>query len=165
MGFLPCLFSLYAYVHYLNVPKFELLFPVMNAKSGTRTWSGMRTYIELCYYRDENIILYISYLTWITRGWRICLSTNLVLIDPENGFSSDQRKSCIWTNAGFLIWPLATHFSEIWTTIHFSTRKMNVKMGPANWWPFYLGLIVLKWCSTMRLGCSIYDYHATLECH
>ena len=49
-----------------------------------------------------------------------------------------------WTNAGILIGPLGTNFSEILTQIHkFSFKKIHLKMSSGKWRPFCLDLNVL----------------------
>ena len=57
-----------------------------------------------------------------------------------------RRQAIIWTNAGILlIRNLGTHFSEILSELHtFSFKKIDLKMSSTRWWPFCLGLNVLK---------------------
>ena len=65
--------------------------------------------------------------------------------NSDNGLASGRRQAIIWTNAGMLIGPLWTNFSEIWMAIYtFSFKKMHLKMPFGKWRPFYLGLNVLK---------------------
>ena len=68
-----------------------------------------------------------------------------------NGLS-DWRQAIIWTNGGMLlIGPLGTNFSENLIKIHiFSSEKMQLKMSPGKWWPFYLDLSVLIYSSLMK---------------
>ena len=74
----------------------------------------------------------------------ICVS-KLTIIGSDNGLLPGLRQAIIWTNAGILlISPFGTNFSEILIEIHiFSFKKMHLKMS-GNWWPFCLGLIVLR---------------------
>ena len=74
------------------------------------------------------------------------LSASLsMIIDSDNGLSPGRRQAIIWTNAGiWLIWPLGTNFNEILIGIQtFSFKKTQLKMSPAKWRPFCLGLNVL----------------------
>ena len=75
----------------------------------------------------------------------ICVS-RLTIIGSDNGLSPDRCLAIIWTNAGLLlIGPLETNFSENLIEIHtFSFKKMLLKMSPAEWPPFHLGLNVLR---------------------
>ena len=75
----------------------------------------------------------------------ICIG-KLTIIGSDNGLSPDRRQAIIWTNAGLLlIGPLGTNFSEILIKIlTFSFKKMRLKVSSAKWWPFCLGLNVLR---------------------
>ena len=68
------------------------------------------------------------------------------IIGSDSGFSPGRRQPIIWTNVRILlIGPLGTNFSEILIKIHtFPFMRMHLKMLPINWWPFYLGLNVLR---------------------
>ena len=57
-----------------------------------------------------------------------------------------RRQAIIWTNAGILlIGPLGTNSSEILIEIlMFSSKIMRLKVSPAKWRPFCLGLNVLR---------------------
>ena len=86
----------------------------------------------------------------------ICIS-KLTIIGSDNGLSPDRRQAIIWTNPGILLTgPLGTNFSEILIEIHaFSFRKMHLKMLSGKWWPFCLGLNVLKtskWNVMLAIG-------------
>ena len=71
----------------------------------------------------------------------VCKLTNIV---PDNGLSPDRRQAIIWINAGILlIRAPGTKFSEILSEIHkFTFKKMHLKISPAKWRPFCLGLNV-----------------------
>ena len=75
----------------------------------------------------------------------ICVSKQTI-IGSDNGLSPGQRQAIIWTNAGILlIGTLGTNFSEILIEIRiFSFKKMGLKLSPAKWRPFCLGLNVLR---------------------
>ena len=74
----------------------------------------------------------------------ICVN-DLTIIGSDNGLSPGQRQAIIWTNAGILLTgPLGTNFNEILIKIlAFSFKKMHLKVSPAKWRPFCLGLNVL----------------------
>ena len=85
------------------------------------------------------------YLTHWGRVTHICV-VKLTIIGSDNGLSPPgRRQAIIWTNAGrLLIGPLGTNFSEILIGIQtFSFKKMHLKISPAKWRPFCLGLTVL----------------------
>ena len=71
---------------------------------------------------------------------------NLAIIGSDNDLSPARRQAIIWTNAGILlIGPLGWKFSEILIGIQtFSFKKMHLNMSSAKWWPFCLGLNVLR---------------------
>ena len=71
---------------------------------------------------------------------------NLTIIGQDNGLSPDRHQAIIWNNAGILlIGPLKTNFSEIFVKIQaFSFKKRHLKMSSGKWWPFCLGLNVLR---------------------
>ena len=75
-----------------------------------------------------------------------CVS-NLTIIGSYNGLSPGRGQAIIWTNAGILlIGPLGTNFSDILIEIHtFSFKEMHLKTLSGKWWPFCLGLNVLRW--------------------
>ena len=58
----------------------------------------------------------------------------------------ERRQAIIWTNAGILlIGTLGSNFSEILSEIHiFSLKKMHLKTSSVKWWPFCLGLNMLR---------------------
>ena len=68
----------------------------------------------------------------------------------------DRRQVIIWTNAVMLlIWSLGTNFSDILIEIHtFLFKKFYLTILYWKWWPFCLGLSVLKlefwWPQMMR---------------
>ena len=74
----------------------------------------------------------------------LCLD-NLSINVSDNGLSLGKRQAIIWTNAGMLIRPWGTNFSEILIEeIHiFSFKKMHLKMTSGKWWPICLGPNVL----------------------
>ena len=88
----------------------------------------------------------LHHLTHWGRVTHICVS-NLTIIGSDNGLSPGQCQAIIWINAGILITgPLGTNFSEILIEIYiFSFKKMHLKMWSGKWWPFCLGLSVLKY--------------------
>ena len=75
----------------------------------------------------------------------ICVS-DLTSIGSDNGLSPGRRQAIIWTTAGImLIGPLGTNLSENSIEIlTFSFMQMRLKVSSAKWWPFCLGLNVLK---------------------
>ena len=100
------------------------------------------------YCRPEAIFLAVTYFRMLIHWGRvtqICVN-KLTIIDSDNGVSSVQRLAIIWTSAGILlIGPLGTNFSEILIKIlTFSFKKMRLKMSSATWWPFWLGLSVIR---------------------
>ena len=97
------------------------------------------------YYRPIHGYLVGSMLTHWGRVTHICVS-NLTIIGPDNGLSSDRRQAIIWTNDGiFLVGPLGTNFSEILIKIStFSFNKMRLKVSSVKQRPFCLGLNVLN---------------------
>ena len=79
----------------------------------------------------------------------ICL-IKLATIGPDNGLLHDRRQAIIWTNTEILL-----NFSEILSEIHtFSFKKMHLKMSPAKWRQFYVGINVLtspvKWATDVE---------------
>ena len=68
--------------------------------------------------------------------------SELFSIGSVNGLSPIWHQTIIQTKAGLLsIRPLGTNFGEIWTKIqNFSSRKMQMKILSAKWWPFCPGL-------------------------
>ena len=95
--------------------------------------------------RSINFSLNFTPLThwgWVTH---ICVSKQTT-IGSDNGLSPGRRQAIIWTNAGILlIGTLGTNFSEILIEIRiFSFKKMGLNVSSAIWWPFCLGLNVLK---------------------
>ena len=86
-----------------------------------------------------------SELTHCGRVTHICVGKPTIT-GSDNGLSPGRRQAIIWTKAGILlILPLGTNFSEFLIVIHiFSFNKMHLKMSPAKWRPFCLGLNVLS---------------------
>ena len=84
-------------------------------------------------------------LTHWGRVTHICVG-NLTIIVSDNGLSPGRRQAITWTNVGILlIGTLGTNFSEMLIEIHtFSFKKIHLKMSSGKWWPFCLGLNVLK---------------------
>ena len=65
---------------------------------------------------------------------------NWVSTGSDNGLAPDRHQDIIWTNAGILIAPLETNFSEIGIKIqNFSFMKMHLKMSSGKWRPFCPG--------------------------
>ena len=87
----------------------------------------------------------MSGLTHWGRVTHICVS-KLTIIGSDNGLSPGRRQAIIWTNAGILLsGSLGTNFSEILIGIQtFSFNKLRLKMSPAKWCPFCLGLNMLR---------------------
>ena len=77
-----------------------------------------------------------------------------IIIGSDNGLSPGRRQAIIWTNAGILlIGPLGTNLNEILIEIHtFSFKKIHLKMLSGKWWPFCLGLNVLKFVACNEAG-------------
>ena len=75
----------------------------------------------------------------------ICVG-NLTIIGSDNGLSPGRQQAIIWTNAGILlIGPLGTNFSEtLIKLVTFSFKKMRSNVSSGKWWPFCLGLNVLR---------------------
>ena len=102
------------------------------------------TWIILC---NTNISLQpLTHWGWVAN---ICVSTliiiTLIIIGSDNSLSPDRRQAIIWTNAGILIGPVKTNFSEIRVRIQtFSLKKIHLKMLSAKWHPFFLGLNMLN---------------------
>ena len=72
--------------------------------------------------------------------------SKITIIGSDNGLSPGRCQAIIWTSVGILlIGPLGTNFSEILIEIYtFSIKKMHLKMSSGKWWPFCLGLNVLR---------------------
>ena len=79
-----------------------------------------------------------------------CVS-KLTIIGSDNGLLSDWCQAIIWTKVGILlIGHLGTSFSRILIEIPiFSFKKMHLKRSSGKWWPFWLGLNVLKKSTTV----------------
>ena len=91
------------------------------------------------------------------RVTHICVSKQTI-IGSDNGLSPGRRQAIIWTNAETLIiCPLGTTFNEILIKIHiFSFTKMHLKLSSGIWWPFCIGLNVLRafgWFSWFNCAC------------
>ena len=84
-------------------------------------------------------------LTHWGRVTYICVG-KLTTIVSDNGLSLGRHQAIIWTSAGILIIaPLETNFSEILTEIDIlSFKSLHLKMSPAKWCLFCLGLHVLN---------------------
>ena len=80
-----------------------------------------------------------------------CIISKLTIIGSDNGLTPGWCQDIIWTNAAtLLIGPLETNFTGILIQIiTFSFSKMHFKMSSRKWWPFCLGLNVLK---RVRMG-------------
>ena len=89
--------------------------------------------------------LLVKHLTHWGRLTHICVGRPTI-IGSDNGLSPGRRQAIIWTNDEMLlIGPLGTKFSELWISIQtFSFKKMHLKMSPAKWRLFCLGLNVLN---------------------
>ena len=81
----------------------------------------------------------------IEAEWHIFVG-KLTIIGSDNGLSPGRHQAIIWTSAGtLLIGSLGTNFSEISIRIQtVSFKKIYLKMSPAKWHAFSLGLSVLK---------------------
>ena len=95
-------------------------------------------------YFDLNLIWLYSLSYW-GRVAHICVS-KLTNIGSDNVLSPGRCQAIIWTIAGILlIGPLGTIFSEILIEISlFPFTKMHLNVLSAKWWPFCLGLKVLR---------------------
>ena len=83
-----------------------------------------------------------TYLTHWGRMTHIGIGI-LTIIASDNGLLPGQHQDIIWTNAGISL--IGTNFSEILIKIlTFSFEKMCSKVSSAKYWPFCLGLNVLK---------------------
>ena len=71
---------------------------------------------------------------------------NLTTIGSDKGLSTGRRQTIIWPNSGILlIRPLWSNCSEILIEIDkFPFTKMHLNMPSAKWWPFGLGLNMLR---------------------
>ena len=87
----------------------------------------------------------------------------LTISGSDNGLSPERPQAIIWTNAGILlIWHPGTNFSEIWIEIYtFSLKKMHLNMSSGKWWPFCLGLNVLK--PSKQLNNSVTVIHTYID--
>ena len=75
--------------------------------------------------------------------------SKLTIIGSDNGFSPGRHKAIFWANAEILL--IQTKFIEILSEFHaFSLRKVHLKMSPAKWPPFSLGLNVLSSLSDLQ---------------
>ena len=99
-------------------------------------------------------VLLSSCLTHWGRVTHIC-ANKVTIVCSDNGLSPGRRQAIIWTNAGILlIGTLGTNFSDILIEIRpFSFKKMHLKMSSGKWWPFCLGLNVLKAWETVAYLC------------
>ena len=95
-------------------------------------------------YFDLNLIWLYSLSYWGPVA-HICVS-KLTNIGSDNGLSPGRCQAIIWTIAGILlIGPLGTIFSEILIEIStFPFTKMHLNVLSAKWWPFCLGLNVVR---------------------
>ena len=96
----------------------------------------------------DNFMITFSYATLLTHWGRvthICVS-ELTIIGSDNGLPPGRCQAIIWTNDDILlIGPLGTNFNEILFGIQtFLFNKMHLKLSPAKWRPFCLGINVLK---------------------
>ena len=91
------------------------------------------------------ICKYQHFLTHSGRVMHICVS-KLTSIGSDNGLSPGRCQAIIWTNVGIsLIQILGSNFSKIIIEIRiFLLTKTPLKMSSGKWWPFCLGLNVLK---------------------
>ena len=102
---------------------------------------------HISFIRPQWVNLLICF-TWICvklieAEWRIYAS----VIQPSlvQIMACRRRQAIIWTNAGILIGPLGTNFSEILIgNLTFSFKKMCLKVSSVKWCPFCLGLNVLS---------------------
>ena len=91
-------------------------------------------------------------LTHWGRVMHIC-SHNLSISSSDNGLSPGWCQTIICSNSLILsVGLLGTKFSEILIKIYIFSLKMHLKIAAGNWWPFCLGLNVLK-CTTTTFHC------------
>ena len=85
---------------------------------------------------------FLTHWGWVTHIY----ISKLTIIVPDYGLLPGRHQAIIWINAGlFLIGPLGTNFGEMYIEIlTFSFKKMHLKVSSAKWWPFCLGLNVLR---------------------
>ena len=101
--------------------------------------------VNMCYWH-----ICIRYLDrWGLTHWGRVTHINvskLTSIGSDNGLSPGRRQAIIWTNTWIsLILYLGTNFSEILIEIlTFSFMKICLKVSPAKWRPFCIGLNVLN---------------------
>ena len=95
---------------------------------------------------DEYDCIRFTLLTHWGRVTHICVS-KLTIIGSDNGLSPGRRQAIIWINARILlIRHLGTNFNEISIEIlTFAFIKTRLKVSPAKWRPFCLGLNVLSY--------------------
>ena len=132
--------------HFVNVPsqwETTLQFNIISHwLSAFTKWSPvLSTHTSLPTIGAQHKLL----LTLWGRKMHICISKHTIIVS-DNVLSPGWCEAIIWTNAGILfISPLGTNFGEILMEIYkFSLKKMHLKMSSGKWWPFCLGLNVLR---------------------
>ena len=105
-------------------------------------------------------------LTHWDRVTHTCVN-KLTIIGSDNGLSPGRRQAIIWTNDGLLfICPRVTNFNEILIEIHIFSLKTPFEIRYGKWWPFCLGLNVLRTCNTIHIRLAVMisltqDIHVT----
>ena len=101
---------------------------------------------NLSWTSDHAIFLRLSNLIFNALRPSICVS-KLTIFGSDNGSSPGRRQTItVAYDVILLIRTLGTNISEILSEIHiFSLKKMHMKMSPAKWRPFFLGLNVLNY--------------------
>ena len=96
----------------------------------------------------------------------LCIG-NLTIIGSDNGLCPGRRQAIISINTGILlICLLGTNFSEILIGIlAFSFKKMCLKVSPAKWHPFCLGLNVLIGTNPLKETSVKFEWDCFKELH
>ena len=96
-------------------------------------------------FHDRVVAQFTDILTHWGRVKHKCVSS-LYITGSDNGLSPGRHQAIIWTNAGILLLgPLGANFSEnLIEILTFSFTTMWLKVSSAKWWPFCLGLNVLR---------------------
>ena len=91
------------------------------------------------------IVAFFESLTHWGRVTYICI-IKLSYHCSDNGLAPDRCQAIIWSNAGILLTgPWGKNSNEILIKIQqFLLKKMRLKMSSGKFWPFCLGLNVLK---------------------
>ena len=112
-------------------------------------WTSYNIFLSLQNLAYDLNVVFRDFTHVILTHWgrvrHICAG-NLTIIGSDNGLSPGQHQAIIWTNVGLLsIGTLGTNFSKILIEIQtFSCKNMLLNISSGKWWPFCLGLNVLK---------------------